>query len=132
MMPHSAAAMKRGWRTISSSGRPPCRSAGAGRGASMPARTAIATKATIACTTKLKANEVELARLEKIKADADARAKAQAQLDARLDALRPGLTIAAGGAGRSAADTEAARKAADAAAKAAAEAAKAAASDLGM
>ena len=81
---------------------------------------------------KIKANEVELARLEKIKADADARAKAQAQLDARLDALRPGLTIAAGGAGRSAADTEAARKAADAAAKAAAEAAKAAASDLGM
>jgi hypothetical protein len=81
---------------------------------------------------KIKANEVELARLEKIKADADARAKAQVELDAKLDALRPGLRIAAGGAARSAADAEAAKKAADAAAKAAAEASRAAASDLGM
>jgi hypothetical protein len=81
---------------------------------------------------KIKANEVELARLEKIKAEADARAKAQVALDAKLDALRPGIPVAAGGAARSAAEAEAAKKAADAAARAAAEASKAAASDLGM
>ena len=56
MTPHSAAAMKRGCRTISNSGRPPCRSDGAGFGASTPDSTAIATSATTACTTKLKAN----------------------------------------------------------------------------
>ena len=56
MTPQSAAAMKRGCRTISSSGRPPCRSAGAGFGASTPARIAIATSATAACTMKEKAN----------------------------------------------------------------------------
>ena len=56
MMPHSAAAMKRGWLTISNNGRPPCRSAGAGFGASTPARIAIATSATNACIAKEKAN----------------------------------------------------------------------------
>ena len=56
MTPHSAAAMKRGCLTISNSGRPPCRSAGAGFGASTPASTAIATSATTACIAKEKAN----------------------------------------------------------------------------
>ena len=37
MTPHRAAATKRGWRAISNNGRPPCRSDGAGFGASTPA-----------------------------------------------------------------------------------------------
>ena len=55
-MPQIAAAMNRGCRTISNSGRPPCRSDGAGFGASTPERIAIATSATAACTTNEKAN----------------------------------------------------------------------------
>ena len=54
--PHSAAAMKRRCRAILNNGRPPCRSAGAGFGASTPASTTIATSATTACAAKLKAN----------------------------------------------------------------------------
>jgi hypothetical protein len=48
--------MKRGCRTISNNGRPRCKFDGTGFGASTPARTAIATSATAACTMKLNAN----------------------------------------------------------------------------
>ncbi|HVY52729.1 MAG TPA: AsmA family protein [Devosia sp.] len=81
---------------------------------------------------KIKASEVELARLEAAKAEADARAKAEAERQARLDVLRAGAKIAAGGQARQLAEEDAARRAAEAAAKAAEAAAKAAASDLGM
>lgn len=74
---------------------------------------------------KIKANEVELARLEQAKADADARAKAESERQARLSVLRSGEKIAAGGQAMQLAELEAARRAAEAAARAAS-------SDLGM
>jgi hypothetical protein len=74
---------------------------------------------------KIKASEVELARLEKAKAEADARAKAEAERQARLKVLRSGQDIATGGQALAIAQAEASRRAAEAAAKAAA-------SDLGM
>jgi uncharacterized protein (DUF3084 family) len=81
---------------------------------------------------KIKASEVELARLEQLKAEADARAKAAAELQARLAQLQPGQAVAGGGAARKLAEDAAARlAAADLAAKKAAEAA-AAQSDLGL
>jgi hypothetical protein len=81
---------------------------------------------------KIKASEIELARLEKIKADADARAKLAAERDARVKVLRRGEVVAQGGAATKLAVDEAARKAAeDLAAQQAADAA-AAARDLGM
>ncbi|MBN9306866.1 MAG: hypothetical protein BGO82_05810 [Devosia sp. 67-54] len=77
---------------------------------------------------KIKANEIELARLEQLKAEADARAKAAAELRARLDALRPGVSVAGGGEAmklaEEAAAIEAARKAAEAAKRAAASSAE--------
>jgi hypothetical protein len=81
---------------------------------------------------KIKASEVELARLEQARAEADARAKAEAERQARLNALRSGTPIAAGGQALSIAEAEAARQAAAAAAREAEAAARAAASDLGM
>jgi uncharacterized protein involved in outer membrane biogenesis len=77
---------------------------------------------------KIKANEVELARLEQIKAEADARARAALELRARRDALQPGLSVAGGGEAlrlaQEAAAVEAARKAAEAAKRAAASSAE--------
>jgi uncharacterized protein (DUF3084 family) len=77
---------------------------------------------------KIKANEVELARLEQIKAEADARARAALELRARRDALQPGLLVAGGGEAlrlaQEAAAVEAARKAAEAAKRAAASSAE--------
>jgi hypothetical protein len=81
---------------------------------------------------KIKASEVELARLEQAKADADARAKADAERQARVNALQAGSSLARGGEARSIAEAAAARKAAEAAAREAEAAAQAAASDLGM
>jgi hypothetical protein len=81
---------------------------------------------------KIKASEIELARLEQLKAEADARAKAAAELDARLTALRTAQQVAVGGAGAKVALEEAARKAAADLAAQQKAAADAAAHDLGM
>jgi hypothetical protein len=76
---------------------------------------------------KIKASEVELARLEQLKAEADARAKAQAEENARIAAEQ-----AAAEAAKKAADEEAARQAAAAEAARQKAASSAAPIDLGM
>lgn len=76
---------------------------------------------------KIKASEVELARLEQLKAAADARAKAQAEEDARLAAEQAAVEAA-----KKAADEEAAKQAAAAEEAQQKAAADAAARDLGM